>query len=334
MDTPQESAGETTPQSLSPSESAHHENENAPLAITCFTKDDSTVRYAETTSDATLDLVRKAILEDVLPRSAKTSFITTTANGKSSTIEGTLLKCAMKYPKLADLYLPVRRRAKLGLGYGILLGVFFCLLGLGLVVYMNSGNAKDDEWGEMILGLPGIVVVALLSLPVLRADLLTRGAQVAWSVALLAIYGLLLADVLYMGDHVFFSLAMLGLPICGGILYLIPERKMKPPLTQILAAIQLACAVGVMYIVFGLTQKPAIYGGFLGAVIAGGLLFGLPGMTIGGVVGAARRPFLARASDAPREYAALWIAIPLLLSAAAWAAEFLLRRNVLTPQPN
>lgn len=336
MDTPQQSTGGAERPSSPPSQAAGHPIENAPLTITFFTKDGRTLRYAEATAAATLALLRADILEGWLPYHAKAKFETRVADGNPKTIQGTLLKCALKFPELADLYMPVRRRAMLGLGRGFLVGAFPYLLVLGYVVFMRSGNAKDDVWGEMIIALPGILIILLLSIPVLNTGLLRRRAQIGWGVVLMAIYVVSLALVLWASsiqreDSLLF-LAMLTLPICGAVLYLIPERKLRPPATQILAAIQLACAAALVFIVFSLGQQSALFGGVLGAVSAGGLLFGLPGMAIGAAVGAAQRRKFTRASDAPREFAALRILIPLLLSAALWTAYTVYAPSYLMPQ--
>lgn len=75
-------------------------------------------------------------------------------------------------------------------------------------------------------------------------------------------------------------------------------------------------------------------GGFamgLGAVCAGALLGCMPGMAIGAIVGAVRRPRLTLAYDAPRENALLRILIPALIAVAIWTAYFYLMFHYLFP---
>ena len=134
----------------------------APLIFALFLKEGvPPVPYCEETADETLDLVRADILSGKLPFGTKT-LVGTRLAGQESTKEGTLLKCSLKYPKLANLYMPVRRRSINGmligaiagpslylLAYGFkllaenpLVGLAMIALAISLVVSIYLGNAK------------------------------------------------------------------------------------------------------------------------------------------------------------------------------------------------
>jgi len=260
MDTPQQSdAGSGRPSPAS-SPAASPPDERAPLTFTFFTKDSGTVTYSEKTADATLDLLRADILEGLYPRQAKITITTRTPDGKATTIEGTLLKCALNYPKLADLYMPVRRRANRGLALGILLGLFVFLVVLGFTLFMQSDNSKDDTWGEMILAFPGVLILPFLSVPAQENQLMTRGMQVACAVGLVFVYTLLFINMAIenggSGESNLLCLALLALPACGGILCLFPRDKLNPLMLFVLRAIRFACGAALFLIPFPWARSP------------------------------------------------------------------------------
>jgi hypothetical protein len=133
----QELAGETAPAPSTAPPAGERQSESAPLTIT-ITKDYRTIQYCEGTADATLNALRTDILQGTLLRDAETSIKTKTRRGKFTTIDGTLLKCALRYPQLVNLYMPVRQHARVGMLYGIGAGVLLQLALLGLSVFQAN----------------------------------------------------------------------------------------------------------------------------------------------------------------------------------------------------
>ncbi len=118
------------------------------------------VQYNEDTTAATLDAVRKGILEGSLPRGASATFETLSGGKVTATKEGTLLKCAWPYPQLATLYEPVRSHARSGRGYGILAGIVIHLGFLGFALLGAGGQAAD--YGTRVLPIPVCILVVVL----------------------------------------------------------------------------------------------------------------------------------------------------------------------------
>jgi hypothetical protein len=234
----------------------------APLNIE-ITTDSGRVDYCEETASATLNALRKDILEGKLHRDAATVIDTRSGGKLQSSKEGTLLKCTLAYPELANLYAPVRHHAAVGMRYGILAGILLHLASLAFVLVR-----RGSEFGGMLIAIPSFYAAALF--------LVTRKASI--------------------------------LRVLGGIL-------MLPPLL----------------LIFSLSSNAGMLGALIGAVVAGGLLYCMPGMAIGAVVGVIRRRGLPRASDAPQESVTLRVAIPLLIGAALWTAYLLWARGYLMP---
>jgi hypothetical protein len=129
-------------------------SENMPLTFTLLNRQGESVFYAEETVNKTLDALRADILNNLLPYSSHTSVRSKSTNGKFITKEGTLLKCALKYGKLADLYMPVRRRSLNGTWIGIVAGVLIYLLGFGFILVQVNPNL-----GLAMIALPISAVV-------------------------------------------------------------------------------------------------------------------------------------------------------------------------------
>jgi len=128
----------------------------APLLTITVTTNSDTRRYGPQAEDAaqdttiahTLSALRHDIMQGDIPREAKAKFETKKGNANPQIVEGTLFKCASQYPVLADLYTPVHRHARSGMGYGILIGILLNILLLVILVCQT-----DDTAGMMILAL-------------------------------------------------------------------------------------------------------------------------------------------------------------------------------------
>jgi hypothetical protein len=228
--------------------------QSPPLTIT-LTTDSATRRYAEHTAEATVSALRADILQGTISKEAKIKFETKTGNAKPKIAEGTLIECSSRYAQLADLYMPVRRYARAGIGYGIIAGIGLNLVLLGfLVVRVNQ-----------TLGL-----------------------------------------------------AIIAVPICFGVVFVLLSKKINAPALLLLAPPLLSC-----YISFYAFPQ------LLGVVFSGIILYSMPGMAIGAIVGAIRRPNISRAHDAPPENIMLRIVMPLLISIVLWAGYLTLARNLL-----
>ncbi len=148
-------------------------------------------------------------------------------------------------------------------------------------------------------------------------------------------YGILAGIVIHLG---FLGFALLGaggqaadygtrvlaIPACILVLVLLARFKVPQGLLFIPAV-----APGIL--IFSLSYNPAVFGGFFGAAISGGILWSMPGMAIGAVVGVIRRRGLPRAVDAPHEKVTLLIAIPLVIAAALLTAYILWAKSYLSP---
>lgn len=121
-----------------------------------------------------------------------------------------------------------------------------------------------------------------------------------------------------------YGIRVLAIPVCLLIFVLLLRFKALAVLTLILAV-----APGIL--IFSLSYNPAVFGAFFGAAISGGILYSMPGMAIGAVVGVIRRRGLPRAIDAPHENVTLLIAIPLVIAAALWAVYILWAKSYLSP---
>ena len=106
--------------------------------------------------------------------------------------------------------------------------------------------------------------------------------------------------------------AVMGIPICALLGMLSASRKEFAFLGNI-------CGLGG-FVSAGVTGWTLGLGFYFGAFLAGALLFAFPGMTIGAIVGAIRRPHLPAAPDARRESAPLAIGIPAVIAIAIWTA--------------
>jgi hypothetical protein len=138
---------------LAPSAST---DQTAPLTF-AVTAGERTFQYSEATTEATVEAVRTDILRGALPRDSKAAVKTKLGNGKLNIREGTLIECASRYSPLAELYTPVRRHAKTGLGFGILTGVLINFALLGLVI-----SQVNDTLGLAMIALPACFVVSFI----------------------------------------------------------------------------------------------------------------------------------------------------------------------------
>jgi hypothetical protein len=225
-----------------------------PLTIT-LTTDLGTRRYAEHTSEGTVSALRADILQGTISKEAKIKFETKTGNANPKVTEGTLIECSSRYAQLADLYMPVRRYARSGIGYGIIAGI-----GLNLV---------------------------LLGFLVIRANQPL-------------------------------GLAIIAVPICFGVVFVLLSKKKSAPALFLLAPPLLSCYISL----YAFPQ-------LLGAAFSGAVLGCMPGMTIGAIIGVVRRSTIVRAHDAPNEKPLLRIVIPLVISIAIWSGYLTLARNLL-----
>ncbi len=234
------------------------QNQGATLTIT-ITTDSGTRQYSEPTVEATARALRADILQGTIPRDAKAVFETKVGKGKPRIVTGTSMKCAARSPQLGDLYVPVRRHARAGMGYGILVGVLLYITILGFVVYQTN-----DLLGEIIMALPvcfaagGLLSAFKINLPIIQTPLMIAAVIIPGYLGLEGVFPML-----------------------------------------------------------------------VGAAAGGALLFSMPGMAIGAIVGTVRRSKLPRAYDAPHENAFLRIAIPLVIGTALWVAYLLWARSFL-----
>lgn len=118
------------------------------------------------------------------------------------------------------------------------------------------------------------------------------------------------------------GLWVIALPICLAVSFVGPLLKIVPK--NILGL----CMLGTV-IIPGYLGLQGIFFMMLGAAFAGGILWSMPGMSIGAAVGTVRRRELPLAYDAPHENAALRIAIPLIIGAVVWIAYIFLVRSYL-----
>jgi hypothetical protein len=205
--------------------------------------------------------LRDDILQGEIPKEAKATFETKGGNAKPRVREGSLVKCASRYPVLATLYTPVRRHARSGMGYGILGGILLNILLLGLLVYRTNQTA-------------GAVIVAQV--------------------------------------------------VACGVVFLKFNLNVNVP--NILLT---PCMLAIAFVIPGYLALNGLFPAQIGAAFSGGLLWCMPGMTIGAIVGTIRRPRLQRAHDAPHENALLWVAIPMVVSIVLWVGYALLARRYL-----
>jgi hypothetical protein len=213
--------------------------------------------YSQQTAMQTLSELRADILQGKIPKEAKAVFETKAGNNKPRTLEGTLIKCAFRYPVLANLYTPVRRYARSGMKYGILAGIIIQIAMLGFVVYQTNQT---------------------------------------------------------------FGLIIIAYPICLAIAMVGVGSNIKIPVIPTL------CMLAVIFIPYYLGSQ-GLFPMLLGAAFSGGLLYSMPGMTIGAIIGTIRRPRLTRAFDAPHENAMLRIAIPLVVAIVLWTTYFFWARS-------
>ena len=129
---------------------------------------------------------------------------------------------------------------------------------------------------------------------------------------------LILLGLLVVAVNQTLGLAIIALPVCFGVVGVLLLMKKSPPALFMLAPPILSCYI--CFYVF-----PQVVGVTFSAVI----LYSMPGMTIGAIVGAIRRPKIPRAHDAPEENVMLRIAIPLVISIAIWVAYLTLARDLL-----
>jgi len=104
---------------------------------------------------------------------------------------------------------------------------------------------------------------------------------------------------------------MVALPICIVIIWLNLALKIAIP-SLINSLCMFAVPIITMYISFNIFPQ------LLGGCCSGALLWCMPGMTIGAIVGNVRKSKLPRAFDAQEENGILYILIPLVLSITIW----------------
>ncbi len=209
----------------------------------------------------TIAALRDDILSESIPKETKAIFETNTVGTPKPRVrEGTLVECASRYPALSEIYTPVRRYARSGMGYGILFGVILNLVLLGFLV------VRRNEAG----------------------------------------------------------VAILALPVCYILMWLSISNRVAIP-----SGLQNICGLAGGLIIPGYLGFNGLFPMLLGAAFSGAVLFSMPGMTVGAIIGAIRRPRIPRAFDAAPEKVVARIAVPFAVGSAVWVAYYFLVREYL-----
>jgi len=185
---------------------------SGPLKVTILIASGA-VQYWEPTTAATLAALAKDILDGRLPYDASTSF-ETNPNGNSSYREGTLLKCALKYPEVANLYAPVRYHAGVWMRYGILAGAFLACMAW-LVLHARVVDVQAAIAMEVMSFVCGLLCFVFAFQG--RGSLSPVFSNVFAVLSLL--FGVGMGSML--GSRIF---VVLGAAVAGGVLASMPAR--------------------------------------------------------------------------------------------------------------